>query len=158
MRAGDEANGKRPIPTGIWRLDATRSKLLAAKTMTLWIIKNTDAELAWVAVESDAHNDARVISWRGAYNGPSAKCNGTDIEARLTGAASEGIRTEGTFPGVGTFTEMCTLSDNGRMICSGQVATPNGMLEYLENFEWICASPHPLQFPSDSTDKPAGSQ
>ena len=133
----------KPIPAGIWRLNPGRSKLLAPKTMTLWILKNTERELAWVAVESDEKDDLRVISWRGSYGGPPARCTGIGIEARLTGAAQEGIRTEGEFPGVGTFTEVCTLEEGGkRMICRGEVAAPNGKMTYLEDFDWVGPSPH----------------
>jgi hypothetical protein len=112
--------------------------------MTLWIIRNTDEELTWVAVETDSSHVTKVLTWSGRYGGTPQVVVGAGIEARLTCWAQEGIRTEGEFPGIGPFAEMCRLVDGGkRMICSGKVTTPKGVLTYLEDFDWFGESPHP---------------
>lgn len=133
-----------PIPTGVWVLNEARSKTLAPKSMTLWIIRNTDEELTWVAVETDSSSLTKVLTWKGRYGGAAQVVVGAGIEARLTCSAKEGIRTEGEFPGIGRFTEMCGLVDGGkRMVCSGTVTTPTGVQTYLEDFDWFGESPHP---------------
>lgn len=140
----DESSSMGPIPAGIWRLNESRSRLLSTKAMTLWILQNDDQELAWVAVETNSERVTQVISWRGRYGGPPAKTAGAAaIEARLTSARHEGIRTEGEFPGMGSFVEVCTLSEGGRrMICKGEITTPTGVQHYLEDFDWVSESPH----------------
>jgi hypothetical protein len=131
------------VPAGIWRLNVERSKTLSPKSMTLWIIKNSGDELTWVAVETNPEQQIQVVSWSGRYGGPPATVVGAGIEARLTSSPDEGIRTEGEFPGLGPFVEVCTLTDDGqRMICKGQVTTPQGVQSYYEDFEWLGESPH----------------
>jgi len=133
-----------PIPAGVWVLNEARSKTLAPKSMTLWIIRNTDEELTWVAVETDSSRVTRVLTWSGRYGGIPQVVIGAGIEARLTCEAKEGIKTEGAFPGIGPFVEMCRLVDDGkRMLCSGIVTTPTGVRTYLEDFDWFGESPHP---------------
>lgn len=133
-----------PIPTGVWVLNESRSKLLSPKAMTLWIIKNTQDELTWVAVETDPTRLTKVMSWAGRYGGVPQVVVGAGIEARLTSKANDGIRTEGNFPGSGPFVEMCTLVEGGRrMVCTGTVTTQDGVLTYLEDFDWFGESPHP---------------
>lgn len=132
-----------PIPVGIWQLNLERSRTLSPKSVTLWIIHNSDNELAWVAVESNPDHHSQVISWKGRYGGPPAVVVGAGIEARLTCAPNEGIRTEGEFPGLGHFVETCTLADGGkRLVCTGQVTTPGGVKSYVEDFDWWGQSPH----------------
>jgi hypothetical protein len=135
----------RPIPAGIWRLNLERSKLLSPKAVTLWIVENYEDRLCWVAVETTPERSAHIISWQGHYGGPPAECVGAGISARLTSSFDEGIRTEGEFPGIGSFVESCALEDGKRMICHGKVKTPNGMLTYIEDFDWIGESPHRLE-------------
>jgi hypothetical protein len=130
------------IPTGIWRLNLERSKLLSPKAVTLWIVENYEDRLCWVAVETTPERSAHIVSWQGQYGGPPAECVGAGISARLTSSFDEGIRTEGEFPGIGSFVEFCTLEDGKRMICHGEVKTPNGMQSYLEDFDWVGESPH----------------
>ncbi|HEY2685781.1 MAG TPA: hypothetical protein VGI93_19880 [Steroidobacteraceae bacterium] len=132
-----------PIPPGVWRLNPERSQLLAPKTMTLWIIENGEQGLLWVAVETSPQGQTHVLTWRGRYGGPAAPVVGAGVEARLTCALNEGIRTEGEFAGLGTFVEFCTLeSDGRRMVCRGEVQTNDGVRTYLEDFDWQGASPH----------------
>jgi hypothetical protein len=132
-----------PIPTGIWRLNPGRSKLLSPKSLTLWIVENRDDRLSWVAVETNPERGTHVISWQGLYGGPPAECVGAGVSARLTGSPPEGIRTEGEFPGIGTFVETCTLDASGkRMICRGKVNTSQGVQTYIEDFDWLGDSPH----------------
>jgi hypothetical protein len=132
-----------PIPTGIWRLNLERSKLLSPKAVTLWIVENYEHRLCWVAVETTPERSAHVVSWRGEYGGPPAECVGTGISARLTSSFEEGIRTEGEFHGIGSFVESCTLEADGRrMICRGEVKTLDGVLTYIEDFDWLGESPH----------------
>ena len=134
-----------PIPAGIWVLNEARSKTLAPKSVTLWIIRNTDEELTWVAVETDSFGVTKVLTWSGRYGGTPQTVVGAGIEARLTCEAMEGIRTEGEFPGIGPFVEMCRLVDDGkRMLCHGTVTTPTGVRTYVEDFEWFGESPHPV--------------
>lgn len=133
-----------PIREGLWVLNEARSSTLAPKSMTLWIIRNTDEELTWVAVETDSAGVTKVLTWRGRYGGEAQVVVGAGIKARLTCEAREGIRTEGEFPGIGPFVEMCTLVDGGeRMLCKGEVTTAGGVRTYLEDFDWFGASPHP---------------
>jgi hypothetical protein len=136
-------NHSGPIPPGIWRLNIERSKLLSPKAMTLWIVENYEDRLCWVAVETTPECSAHIVSWQGQYGGPPAECVGAGISARLTSSFDEGIRTEGEFPGIGSFVECCTLEPDGkRMICRGEVKTPAGMQTYIEDFDWLGASPH----------------
>ena len=144
MAIVDENERTGPIPTGIWRLNAGRSKLLSPKSSTLWIVENREDRLSWVAVETSPERGTYVISWQGRYGGPAAQCAGAGISARLTCSPPEGIRTEGEFPGIGTFVETCTLDATGkRMICRGEVNTPQGLQTYIEYFDWLGESPHP---------------
>src|SRR5580700_3119665 len=123
------------IPTGLWKLNLERSRLLSPKCLTLWIVENRDDQLCWVAVETTPERGVHVVSWQGRYGGPPAECMGAGISARLTGSAVEGIRTEGEFPGIGSFIETCRLESGGkRMICHGEVNTPQGVQTYLEDF------------------------
>jgi len=132
-----------PIPTGIWRLNPERSKLLSPKAVTLWIVENHADRLCWVAVETTPERSAHVVSWQGHYGGPPAECVGAGISARLTSSFGEGIRTEGEFPGIGSFVESCTLETDGkRLICRGEVKTADGMRTYIEDFDWLGESPH----------------
>jgi len=139
--AGERASG--PIPVGIWRLNVARSQLLAPKALTLWIVRNDDRELVWVAVESTPEESCRIVTWRGPYDGSPGTCSDAAIRARLTSAACNGIHTEGEFCGLGTYSEVCTLEDDGRrMVCRGQVQTASGAQAYLEDFDWVGPSPH----------------
>jgi hypothetical protein len=123
-----------PIPPGVWVLNEARSKTLTPKSVTLWIIKNSNEELIWAAVETNSSRVTKVLTWSGRYGG---------IPQVVTGEAKEGIRTEGEFPGIGRFVEMCRLVDGGkRMLCSGKVATPAGVQTYIEDFDWLGESPH----------------
>jgi hypothetical protein len=132
-----------PIPSGIWRLNLERSKLLSPKAVTLWIVENYEDRLCWVAVETTPERSAHVVSWQGHYGGPPAECVGAGISARLTSSFGEGIRTEGEFPGIGSFVESCTLEAGGkRMICRGEVKTLDGVRTYIEDFDWLGESPH----------------
>jgi len=132
-----------PIPAGLWHLNPSRSRLLSPKAMTLWIVRNDGEELLWVAVETHPAGDTQVLSWRGRYGGPPTQVHGAGIEARLTCPAEAGIRTEGEFPGIGTFVEYCTLEAGGtRMVCRGEVTTRDGVQTYLEDFDWQGDSPH----------------
>ena len=140
-RATNKLGGR--VPAGIWRLNVERSKTLSPKSMTLWIVKNSGDELTWVAVETNPEQQTQVVSWSGRYGGPPAMVVGAGIEARLTSTPNEGIRTEGEFPGLGPFVEVCTMTSDGqRMICEGQVTTPQGVQGYYEDFEWLGESPH----------------
>jgi hypothetical protein len=132
-----------PIPAGIWRLNERRSRLLSPKELTLWIVRNDGQELIWVGVESTPEEPHRIVTWRGRYDGSPGTCSGAPLAARLTSAPEYGIHTAGEFPGVGLFSEACTLEDDGRrMVCRGQVQTPGGMRTYLEDFDWVGPSPH----------------
>jgi len=139
-----DAVARGPIPAGLWRLNQERSRLLSPKSMTLWIIENGEQELLWVAVESHPERGTQVLSWRGRYGGPPAPVVGGGVEARLTCAARDGIRTEGEFAGVGAFVEHCTLEAGGkRMVCRGELNTADGRIQtYLEDFDWHGESPH----------------
>lgn len=133
-----------PIPAGIWVLNEARSNTLTPKSVTLWIIRNSNEELTWVAVETDSARHTKVLTWSGRYRGAPQIVVGAGIEARLTCEVIEGIKTEGEFPGLGHFVEMCRLADGGkRMVCTGEVATPEGVKTYLEDFDWFGESPHP---------------
>jgi hypothetical protein len=142
MATGDIRTLDGRIPVGIWKLNVERSRTLSPKSMILWIVKNNGSELIWVAVETDPKQHTQVMSWNGCYGGPPAVVMGAGIEARLTCAPEDGIRTEGEFPGLGTFVEFCTVADGGkRMICKGEVTTPDGVRSYLEDFDWCGHSP-----------------
>jgi hypothetical protein len=132
-----------PIPVGIWRLNEQRSTLLSPKALTLWIIRNDDQELVWVAVENTPQENNRIVTWRGRYDGSPGTCSDAALRARLTSAARDGVHTEGEFCGIGAFKEVCTLADDGRrMICRGQVQTADGTQIYVEDFDWVGPSPH----------------
>ena len=132
-----------PIPPGLWRLNAERSELLAPKAMTLWIIENNEDHLLWIAVETDPAGVTQVLTWRGRYGGPPTSVHGAGVQARLTCARDEGIRTQGEFNGIGSFIEHCTLEPGGkRMVCRGEIKTETGIRTYLEDFDWQGASPH----------------
>ena len=132
-----------PIPVGIWRLNQGRSKLPSPKALTLWIVRNDDQELVWVAVETTPRESNRIVTWKGRYDGSPGTCTDAAIRARLTSAARNGIHTEGEFSGVGTFSEICILGADGRrMVCRGQVQTASGIQTYLEDFDWVGPSPH----------------
>ena len=138
----DDSSGG-PVPVGVWTLNIKRSQTLSPKSLTLWILTNTPTELTWVAVETDPEQQTKVTSWSGRYGGPPQVVVGAGIEARLTCEFKDGIRTEGEFPGLGSFVEICTLAEGGqRMICKGQVTSANGIQTYLEDFEWFGKSPH----------------
>jgi hypothetical protein len=132
-----------PIPVGIWRLNPRRSQLLSPKALTLWIIRNDDQELVWVAVETTAEQSERIVAWRGRYDGSPGTCTDAALSARLIANARKGIHTEGEFSGIGAFSEVCTLTADGRrMVCHGQVQTAAGTRAYLEDFDWVGPSPH----------------
>jgi hypothetical protein len=138
-----ESSREGPIPTGFWVLNEARSKALEPKSLTLWIIRNTDTDLSWVAVETNPDKLTKVITWSGQYQGAPQMVVGAGIEARLTCDAKEGIQTEGEFPGIGSFVETCKLVDGGkRMLCTGKVTTPTGVRTYVEDFDWFGESPH----------------
>jgi len=136
-----------PIPTGLWRLNQERSSLLSPKSMTLWIIENSEEELLWVAIETRPEGGSQVLSWRGRYGGPPSPVLGGGVQARLTCSAREGIKTEGEFAGIGAFVEHCTLGPGGtRMVCRGEVKAEDGSVQtYIEDFDWGGESPHSVQ-------------
>lgn len=145
MKDQDESSEGGTIPTGIWVLNEARSQTLEPKSLTLWIIKNTETDLSWVAVETNAAEVTKVITWSGQYGGAPQVVVGAGIEARLTSNAKDGIQTEGEFPGIGAFVETCRLVDGGkRMLCNGRVTTPAGIKTYIEDFDWFGKSPHPV--------------
>lgn len=45
-------------------------------------------------------------------------------------------------PGLGEFVERAKVIDGGkRLLCNGEVKTADGVLVYVEDFDWVSPSP-----------------
>ncbi len=145
MLPADESSPMGPIPVGIWRLNQSRSRLLSAKAMTLWILQNDGEELAWVAVETNPERVTQVISWRGRYGGVPAKTAGAAaIEARPPAPRTKAFVPRANSPAW----VPSSRSAHSRKAASAwsakeaKVTTPAGVQHYLEDFDWVSESPH----------------
>jgi hypothetical protein len=145
MAMPQDATG--PIPAGIWRLNTTRSRLLSPKTLTLWIIHNSNEELKWVAVQTDARQRTSVHSWEGHYGGEPEV-----VAARVSRRVSRVQPQRGFVPrGVsGNRSVHRVLPAQWEWATNDlrrEVSTADGPLTYCEDFDWFSESPHSLAVP-----------
>jgi hypothetical protein len=135
--------GKGVIPEGIWRMNVARSRKLNPAEHVLWIVRDDGRELAFVSIEVDAAREVKLSSWKGEYGGGPVEVTGTGMRAQVASSRRGEIVTSGSMPGVGDFVERGEVLEEGRrLLCHGEVRTPEGLLTYVEDFDWI--SPGPL--------------
>jgi hypothetical protein len=143
-RGPDMAKGV--IPEGIWRLNVGRSRKLNPAEHVLWIVRDDGRELAFVSIEVDAAREVKLSSWKGEYGGGPVEVTGTGMKAQVESSRRGEIVTSGSMPGVGDFVERGEVLEGGRrLLCTGEVSTPDGVLTYVEDFDWISPSPLPEQ-------------
>jgi hypothetical protein len=131
------------VPEGVWVLNQAKSKKLVPTSHTLWILKDDGERLIWVSIETTENDVAKVTSWDGAYDGDPAVVSGSGFIARLKSEAPGSITTYGEIPDMGPFFEKCVVDPSGKhMICNGQVTTPDGILAWVEDFDWHGPGPH----------------
>ena len=130
--------GKGVIPEGIWRLNVARSRKLNPAEHVLWIVRDDGRELAFVSIEVDAAREVKLSSWKGEYGGDPVEVTGTGMMAQVTSSRRGEIVTSGSMPGVGEFVERGEVLDGGRrLLCRGEVTTADGVLTYVEDFDWV---------------------
>jgi hypothetical protein len=138
--APDVAKGV--IPEGIWRMNVARSRKLNPAEHVLWIVRDDGRELAFVSIEVDAAREVKLSSWKGEYGGGPVEVTGTGMMAQVESSRTGEIVTSGSMPGVGDFVERGEVLEEGkRLLCQGEVRTPEGLLTYVEDFDWIMPSP-----------------
>jgi len=126
------------IPEGVWVLNVARSRKLNPAEHILWIIRDDGLQLAFVSVELDAEGKLAISSWNGLYNGDPVEVSGTGMMAQIRSDRPGEIVTSGTMPGLGDFVERGRVIDGGRrLLCDGEVSTPDGILTYVEDFDWV---------------------
>ena len=132
------------IPEGLWELNLSQSrKLVPGTSQTLWIVKDDGQHLTFVSVEKDPANEFKVSSWSGLYNGPSATVVGTGMKSSVVSKAPGTLLNFGDIPGVGSYSENCTLRNERReLYCEGEIKTPSGAKTYVEDFDWKSSAPH----------------
>lgn len=132
----------RLIPEGIWIMKPERSRRLVPGTHTLWIVKNDGRQLAFSSVETDMEGTMKLTSWQGDYDGPPVEVLGSGMMASLTAPAPGEMLITGDIPGMGAFSEHCVLSEDGQnLVCTGRVVTPDGPLEYIDDFDFYSKVP-----------------
>ena len=130
--------GKGVIPEGIWRMNVARSRKLNPAEHVLWIVRDDGRELAFVSIEVDAAREVKMSSWKGEYGGGPVEVAGTGMMAQVTSSRKGEIEISGSMPGLGDFVERGEVLDGGRrLLCTGEVRTADGLLTYVEDFDWI---------------------
>lgn len=131
------------IPEGVWVLNQERSRKLEPTSHTLWIVKDDGERMAWVSIETTADAPVKITAWDGRYDGEPAVVSGSGFVARLTSDGPGTMRTYGEIPDMGPYFEACAVDETGRrLLCHGQVETPDGVLKWTEDFEYHGPSPH----------------
>jgi hypothetical protein len=129
------------IPEGIWRMNAARSRKLHPADHVLWILRDDGRELAFVTIEIDPERNLKLCTWKGEYGGDPVEVTGTGMMAQVKSSRRGEIVTTGSMPDVGDFVERGEVLDGGRrLLCHGEVSTPDGVLTYVEDFDWISPS------------------
>lgn len=125
------------VPEGFWVLNQARSHKMNPGEQTLWIVKDDGDHVVWVSVERDAHNMVRISSWDGRYDDQPTEVKGTGMMTHLSSRAPGTLHNWGDIPGLGRYTEDCTILDGGkRMRCEGAVAAADGTKHYVDDFDW----------------------
>jgi len=136
-----ETNGAL-IPEGLWVMNPERSKRLIPGTHTLWIVRNDGEQLAFASVETDQSGAVKLTSWQGSYDGPPVEVVGSGMMARVTAPAPGEMLITGEIPGMGDFSEHCVLHDDARRLrCTGRIETADGVLDYVDDFDWHSPTP-----------------
>jgi hypothetical protein len=131
------------IPEGIWVLNQAQSRKLVPTSHTLWIVKDDGKRLAWVSIETTEDEPVKITSWDGEYDGDPVMVNGSGFVSRLTSDGPGTIHNFGDIEDMGPYFEKCAVDPSGiRMVCHGQVTTPDGILNWDEVFEWTGPGPH----------------
>lgn len=137
-----DQKARRLIPEGIWVMNQARSQRLIPGTHTLWIVKNDGDEMIFASVETELSGTVKLTSWQGRYGGPPVEVIGSGMLAQVTAPEIGEMLITGDIPGMGAFSEHCVLLDDGqRLRCTGRIETPDGLLEYVDDFDWHSASP-----------------
>ncbi len=126
------------IPEGVWVLNVARSRKLNPAEHTLWIVRDDGRRLAFVSVEVDPQGNVTLSTWNGEYNGAPVEVCGTGMIAQVKSSRAGEVVTSGLMPGLGEFVERGEVIDGGRrLLCHGEVETADGVLTYVEDFDWI---------------------
>lgn len=137
-----DQKARRLIPEGIWVMNQARSRRLIPGTHTLWIVRNDGEEMIFASVETELTGAVKLTSWQGRYDGPPVEVIGSGMLARVTAPDIGEMLITGDIPGLGAFSEHCVLLDDGvRLRCTGRIETPDGVLEYIDDFDWHSTSP-----------------
>lgn len=132
------------IPEGLWVMIPERSKRLVPGTHTLWIVKNDGKVLMFASVETDVVGAVKFTSWQGEYDGPPVEVIGSGMMASLTAPAAGQMLITGEIPEMGPFSEHCIWSpESNTLVCRGRVETPDGQIEYLDDFDYFGPTPAP---------------
>ena len=124
-------------------MNVARSRKLHPAEHVLWIVRDDGRELAFVSIEVDDTRQVTLSSWKGEYGGDPVEVTGTGMMAQVTSSRRGEIVVSGSMPGLGDFVERGEVLEEGRrLLCHGEVSTPEGLLTYVEDFDWI--SPCPL--------------
>lgn len=137
--------GKGVVPEGVWKLNVARSRKLRPAEHTLWIVRDDGHQLAWVSVEVEPDGKIHLSTWDGFYNGDPVEVTGLGMMARIASSEPGRMVTTGHAPGLGDFVEHAELLDGGRrFLCRGEVQTADGLLTYVEDFDWVSPGPMPI--------------
>jgi hypothetical protein len=130
------------IPEGMWVLNAARSRKLRPGAHVLWIVHDDGDRLAWVSVETDPEGAVTLSTWQGNYNGESVEVTGTGMMALIRSSRRGEMVISGLVPDLGEFVERAEVVDDGRrLLCHGEIITADGLLTYVEDFDWVSAGP-----------------
>jgi len=136
---------ERLIPEGLWVMNPERSQRLVPGTHTLWIVKNDGKALIFASVETDAEEAVKLTSWDGEYDAGPVEVIGSGMMASIIAPAPGEMLITGDIPGMGAFSEHCVLSDDGsRLVCAGNIETPDGPITYCDDFDYRGAMPGPI--------------
>lgn len=130
------------VPEGLWVLNVARSRKLKPAEHLLWIVRDDGRQLSWVSIERSADQALTITSWQGEYNGPPVEVTGMGAIARVTSGDAGEMTSSGSMPGLGEFVERAQVLDDGkRLLCHGEVTSADGVLTYVEDFDWVGAVP-----------------
>lgn len=122
---------------GFWVLNQARSKKLNPATQTLWIVKDDGDRITWVSVQRDPAGKVTISSWDGRYDGKPVEVKGTGMMTHLIADGPGKFRNWGEIPGLGTYSEDCSILDDGkRLSCAGTVTTAAGVKTWIDDFDW----------------------